>query len=354
MGQDVLMVGSVPAKSVEQVMSVFGGTLGRHLPALPDGEVGERRSWVLRLSYQIFNGHIDLETIKRPRRQNGVEQLMPRGYDDVWQFKVKDGIDQVRFGNPGYRLGYAKDAANSYFVFKTLREKGILPEDLRFQISMPMVNSVIRSLTFPDPRDLDRIRPGYEAAIAAELAAIFDAIPHRDLAVQFDLAWEVAAIHGDTEGAPQDGRIATHTAPVARLSKIIPDEVALGFHFCFGTFGGWPAFAPPSLDRTVELVNAGVEAARRRVDWVHVPVLDRQDEEFYRALRDLDLRGARLYLGLIHNMSTFPQRLRVARKFVPDFGLAAYCGLGREPPERVPQILEDHLAALRIAGLAAA
>ena len=351
MSPNLLMVGSIPLKSVEEVMTVVGGELGPYLPAIPDGEVGERRSWVLRLSYQIFNGHIDLETIRRPRRVNGVEQLMPRGYDDVWQFKVKEGVDQVRFGNPGYRLGYAKDAVNSYFVFKTLRDKGILPADLRFQISMPMVNSVIRSLTFPDPRDLDRIRPGYEAAIAAELAAIFDAIPHRDLAIQFDCAWEVASIHGSTEGAAQDGKIATHIAPVARLAKIIPDEVALGFHFCFGTFGGWPAFAPRDLSRTVELVNASVDAAGRRVDWVHIPALDRLDESFYSALADLDVRGARIYLGLIHNMPTFARRLETARKFVPDFGLAAYCGLGRVPPDGIPKILEDHLAALQIAGL---
>ena len=119
MGQELLLVGSVPLKTVEDVMRTFGGALGRYLPAIPDGEVGERRSWVLRLSYQVFNGHIDLETIKRPARVNGVEQLMPRGRDDVWQFKVKPGVDAVRFGNPGYRLGYAKDATNSFFVFKT-------------------------------------------------------------------------------------------------------------------------------------------------------------------------------------------------------------------------------------------
>jgi hypothetical protein len=112
MGQNLLLVGSVPLKSVEEVMRTFGGALGPYLPAIPDGEVGERRSWVLRLSYQVFNGHIDLETIQRPARVNGIEQLMPRGYDDVWQFKVKDGVDVVRFGNPGYRLGYSKDAVN--------------------------------------------------------------------------------------------------------------------------------------------------------------------------------------------------------------------------------------------------
>src|SRR5690349_15404629 len=85
MGQDLLLVGSVPLKSVEDVMRTFGGALGPYLPALPDGEVGERRSWVLRLSYQVFNGHIDLETIKRPARVDGREQMMPQSPTDVWQ-----------------------------------------------------------------------------------------------------------------------------------------------------------------------------------------------------------------------------------------------------------------------------
>ena len=100
MGQDILLVGSVPLKSVEDVIRTFGAALGPYLPAMPDGEVGERKSWVLRLSYHVFNGHIDLETIKRPRRVNGVEQLMPQSRDDVWQFKVRDGVDAVQFGNP--------------------------------------------------------------------------------------------------------------------------------------------------------------------------------------------------------------------------------------------------------------
>ena len=54
---------------------------GRYLPAIPDGEVGERRSWVLRLSYQVFNGHIDLDTIKRPRarrRRRAADAARPR------------------------------------------------------------------------------------------------------------------------------------------------------------------------------------------------------------------------------------------------------------------------------------
>ena len=351
MGNNLLLIGSVPLDSVEEVMRMFGGVLAKHLPAVPDGEVGERKSWVNRLSYQIFNGHLDLETIRRPKPIDGVEQLLPRSRDDVWQFKVRPGVERVRFGNPGSRLGYARDAASSYFVFRVLREKGVIPHGMRFQVSMPMVNSVIRPLYFPDSRDLGRIRPGYEDAIAAEVAAIIARIPNEDLAIQWDCAWEVSAVHGTAEGVPDEAEIETHVAAIGRLSENIPDVVQLGFHFCFGTFGGWPAFTPGDLGRTVALINAAVARSGRRVDWVHIPVLDTLNEVFYAPLKSLDVKGARVYLGAIHNMATLQARLEVVRRFLPDFGLAAYCGFGRTPPSELPQILRDHLAALRIAGL---
>ena len=82
MSDSLLLVGSVPLDSVEDVMRTFGSKLGSYLPAMPDGEVGERRSWVNRLGYQIFNGHQDLDTIRRPKPVNGVEQLLPRSRDE--------------------------------------------------------------------------------------------------------------------------------------------------------------------------------------------------------------------------------------------------------------------------------
>jgi hypothetical protein len=352
MGNKLLLVGSVPLDSVEDVMQTFGGALGTYLPALPDGEIGERRSWVNRLCYLIFNGHTDLETIKRPKPVDGIEQLLPRSRDDTWQFRVRPGVERVRFGNPGSRLGYARDAVSSHFVFRTLREKGILPTNLRFQISIPMVNSVVRPLYFADAKDLDRVRPGFEESLAAELAVILARIPHRDLTIQWDCAWETQAVSGSAAGYPRESEIKTHVAPIARLSKQIPEAVQLGFHFCFGTFGGWPAFAPETLGATVDLVNAAVAGAGRRVDWVHIPALDRVDEAFYAPLARLDARDARVYLGAIHNMATLKERLDVARKFLPSFGLAAYCGFGRTPPGELPRILQDHLTALRTAGLA--
>ena len=352
MGKDLLLVGSIPLDTVEEVMRVFGGGLGPHLPAIPDGEVGERRSWVNRFCYQVFNGHVDLETIKRPPSINGVEQLLPVKREDTWNFRVRPGVADVRFGLPGLRLGYSRDATNSYFIFRTLREKGLLPQDMRFQISIPMVNSVVRPLYFPVPGDIDRVRPGFEAALAAELEIIVKRIPAKDLAIQWDCAWEVSAVHGGPQAVAREIEIETHTAPIRRLSALLPADVALGFHFCFGTFGGWPSFAPDNLGRTVELINASVEAAGRRTDWIHLPTLNRTDREFYAPLAGLNPKGARIYLGMIHSMDTFAQRLAVAREFVPDFGIAAYCGFGRTPPDQMPQILEDHRRAITMAGKA--
>jgi len=349
MNKDLVLVGSVPLDTVEEVMRTFGAKLGSHLPAVPDGEVGERRSWVNRFSYKLFNGHLNLETLKRPTPVDGVETLLPVRRDDGWQFKVKPGVSKVRFGLPGLRLGYAQDATNSYFIFKTLRKQGVLPADMRFQISIPMVNSVVRPLYFPEPGDIDKIRPGFEEALAAEIEVIVKRIPAKDLAIQWDMAWEVLAVYGQAAGVPNEAEVETHVAPVRRLSALLPKDAALGFHFCFGTFGGWPAFAPDDMGRAVELINAAVKATGRRVDWVHVPALNRTDDAFYAPLAKLETGDARLFMGMIHSMDTLPERIRVARKYVKEFGLGAYCGFGRIPPKELPGILDDHLKAVEIA-----
>ena len=349
MGQELLLVGSIPYDTVEEVMLKFGAELGPYLPAMPDGEVGERRSWVNRFSYQLFNGHADLETMRKPSRGEEAEPLLPRTRDESWQFMVSPGVERVRFGLPGLRLGYARDATSSYFVFKTLREKGLLPADMRFQISIPMVNSVVRPLYFPSAGDIEKIRPGFEEALAAELDVILKRIPHKDLAIQWDCAWETLAVYGDAADGTKEAAIETHVAPIRRLSAKLPADVALGLHLCFGTFGGWPAFSPKDLGKAADLMNAIFKETPRRIDWIHIPTLNRDDADFYAPLADVDFGKTRVYLGMIHSMDSLPKRLDVVRKFVPDFGLAAYCGFGRIPPEQLPAILADHRKALEIA-----
>jgi hypothetical protein len=334
----LLLVGSIPLDTPQEVFETFAVPLGPYLFAMPDGETGPRRHWISRVHYQVLAAHPELEVAQHPAPdENGVERQHPRNAADAWWFKVKPGIEQVRFGDPGWRLGYARDAINSYFVFRTLKEKGVLPAHLRFQVSIPMVNSVLPPRIFPDRGDLDRIRPGYEAATRTEVA------------IQWDCSTEVQDAYGSIPGFPLAGAIERNVAQVRNLSPHIPPDVALGYHFCFGTLGGWPRFQPDDLGQAVELANAFVAASGRPVDWVHIPVLDRSDDAFFAPLQNLRPQGARVYLGAIHNMARFRERIATARKYLPAFGLGAYCGFGRLPPSELPAILNEHLQAMKIA-----
>ncbi len=347
------LVGSIPLDTPQEVFETFGGKLGQYLFSMPDGEVGPRRHWISRVHYQILAAHPELEVVQRPAPDaNGVEQQFPRNAADAWHFKVKKHVKQVRFGDPGWRLGYARDAINSYFVFRVMKERGVLPEHLRFQISIPMVNSVLPPRIFPDREDLDKIRPGYEAATRAEVAKIVEKIPASELALQWDCATEVQDAYGGIPGFSSQDAIERNLGEVRNLSPQIPSDVALGYHFCFGTLGGWPRFQPEDLGRTVELANAFVSASGRQVDFIHIPVLDRTDDAFFAPLKDLRPPGARVYLGAIHNMQRFRQRLEVARKYLPEFGLGAYCGFGRLPVAELGGILADHLRAAELASKA--
>jgi hypothetical protein len=347
---ELLLVGSIPLDTPQEVFETFGAPLGKHLLAMPDGEVGPRRHWISRVHYQVLAAHPELEIVQRPAPdENGVERQHPRNAADAWWFKVRDGVEEVRFGDPGWRLGYARDALNSYFVFKVMKEKGVLPPDLRFQVSIPMVNSVLPPRIFPNRDDLDKIRPGYEAATRAEVARIVEKIPARELAIQWDCSTEIQDAYGGIPGFPIEGAIERNLAEVRNLSPHIPADVALGYHLCFGTLGGWPRFQPDDLGQAVALANAFVAASGRRVDWMHIPVLDRSDDAFFAPLKNLAPQGARVYLGAIHNMERFRERVATARRHLPAFGLAAYCGFGRLPTSELPGILADHLNAVEMA-----
>jgi hypothetical protein len=346
----LLLVGSIPLDTPAQVFETFGAPLGRHLLAMPDGEVGPRRHWISRVHYQVLAGHPELEVVQHPAPdERGIERQFPRNAADAWWFRVKPGVEQVRFGDPGWRLGYARDALNSYFVFRVMKERGVLPAHLRFQVSMPMVNSVLPPRIFPNSDDLARIRPGYQAALRAEIATIVERIPAQELAIQWDCATELQDAYGGVPGLPIDGAIERNLAQVRALSPHIPEGVALGYHLCFGTLGGWPRFQPADLGQAVNLANAFVAASGRRVDWIHIPVLDRSDDAFFSPLARLEPQGARVYLGMVHNMSGFGARFAAARRYLPAFGLGAYCGFGRLPPAQMPQVLAEHLAAVELA-----
>jgi hypothetical protein len=160
--EQLLLVGSIPLDTAEDVFTSFGKRLGPYLTSMPDGE-GPRKHWISRVHYQVFVGHPDLEILRRPNPDNGIERLNPHGAGDGWQFKVRDGVDRVRFGDPGWRLGFARDALNSYFVFRTLREKGVLPAKLLpgFHARLSAIRRGSSDPAIPHPAILTRWSPSW-------------------------------------------------------------------------------------------------------------------------------------------------------------------------------------------------
>ena len=83
----------------------------------------------------------------------------------------------------------------------------------------------------------------------------------------------------------------------------------------------------------------------RHVDYVHMPVVRQPDEAFFAPLSDLDIGDTRVFLGIVHHTDTiddFRRRRDLARKFLPEFGIASVCGYGRVDPDDVHDILDLH------------
>ena len=77
-------------------------------------------------------------------------------------------------------------------------------------------------------------------------------------------------------------------------------------------------------------------------------MLDRSDREYAEPLVDLSVKDAEVYLGIIHNMGTFEERLANARHFMSEFSIAAPCGFGRIPAAELQKRFDQHEQALQI------
>ena len=274
MKQDVLLVGSIPLDTPEQVFRDFGKPLGAALKTMPDGEVGPRKHWISRIHYQVLSGHPELETVQRPAPENGVERLFPRNAArQHGGSRSRTASSASASATPAGASATRATPSTPISCSRRCARRASLPKHLRFQVSLASVNSALPPRIFPNKADIAKIRPGFTDALAAEVDTIVKHIPNDDLAIQWDCSTEVQDAYGAVPGYSADGAIERNVAQFRILSPRIPESVELGYHFCFGTLGGWPRFAPADLSATVDLANAIIEASGRRVDWIHIPVL---------------------------------------------------------------------------------
>ncbi|HWI22904.1 MAG TPA: hypothetical protein VNT22_09860 [Baekduia sp.] len=359
MNPEILLVGSMPYDTVDDV---YSGTasLAPYLNAIPDGETGARRFWTPYLPSRTFSGHPDLIEVSRP----GWAEFLEEGHDeratdgDVnehWPFKIKPGVTSLDFGS----LHYAEPSLVSYRRLKAAQDRGDLPADLKFQVGIPSTDSVVEDY-FPEREDWPLAKKAYQQAAFREIEQMLEEIPADKLVVQWDLAvepvnleldinpWrsETAEHPSEAETETRDEIYARHMRSINELWKGVPEPVELAYHWCYGTWGGWPMTEMTSLSLCVDLSNDVVANSGRPVQYVHMPVMPDADEAFFEPLKDLDIGDTKVYLGIIHHDDSdpngFERRFELARRFLPDFGIAGVCGYGRLPKSAAKNIVASH------------
>ncbi len=129
--RSVLLVGSVPLASAEEVFTAVAGTLGELAPRIPDGETGERLGWIA-----WTRAHL--------RKLPALEEIGRRSEPGP-RFRLKDAASDIDLGP----LQYAPAAIQSYAQFRALKTQGKIHAGTRFQVSLP-TPFVIDFVLFPD------------------------------------------------------------------------------------------------------------------------------------------------------------------------------------------------------------
>ena len=189
------------------------------------------------------------------RTRKGLEPGSTRELQGGYHFilyKVKPG-ETVKFGP----LGYAAAAINSYDDFKRARSDGQIPSGTRFQVSLPTPIAVV--MTFTEPDAIQHIWPIYEKRLNEEVAEIAAAIPHRDLAIQWDIAAEICFVLENPEMVKVIS-MEVLVASIARASEHVPAEVELGLHLCYGDPGHKHVVEPKDTKLMVDFTNKLVAA----------------------------------------------------------------------------------------------
>ena len=103
----------------------------------------------------------------------------------------------------------------------------------------------------------------------------------------------------------------------------------------------------------VRMANHAVAESGRPVDWLHMAgprYLRSEDDRFFRPLTDLDVGDTRVFLGIVLPLDGIPglkRRHATASKYLDDFGVAMYCGFGRQPGADGLQTMRDHRETIR-------
>src|SRR5262249_32448040 len=164
-----------------EVFRVATSEIGDRLRRVPDGETGPRSDWIV-WQYPVLSAQPQFEV--GPPGEGHYRALPPL------RLRAGEHADSGRFEN----LGYAPAAHASYRVFARLKRDGVVPAACRLQVCLPTPLAPISA--FVAAEDQAALEPIYEARMLAEVAEILAAIPHEQLAIQWDTNVELGMLEG--------------------------------------------------------------------------------------------------------------------------------------------------------------
>ena len=336
---NVHLVGSIAMDNCEQVFRDVSAALGPYLDNIPDGETGERARWIY-FQRTMLAEHPAME----------IDPTVPELSLYQWDGKLLRSLPLLRFRedvNPDeveFETGYDKAAEYSYGVFKRLREEGVIPAGVRFQVCLP--TPMASCYMYVSHKSYDDYQRVYLKSLLNALNRILDTIPHEDLCIQYDVCQEVLIFENYFPYRPPDYKEQV-SVELAALGDAVPEDVTLGYHLCYGTPYDEHLVMPKDAGILVELMNGIAGGVNRKVDFLHIPVpKDRTDHAYFMPLAQF--KGSmKVYFGLIHHDDEEGdlRRIEIAREYVKDFGIGTECGWGRADPKRVPGLLASHRKA---------
>ena len=213
---ELLLVGSLPADSTETAFRSGAEFFSDMVFGLPDGETGARATWVGYERDGLVRDHPDVVVVEETPSPTG----RPRHVYDTPIFSLREGAGRLHWDS----WPRIDDALASYTTFRELREQGVVPAHLRFQVGLPFPSSALNAFKANFGRDYPIAERAFEDLVGRELTRLTEAIPPQDLAIQWDLAYETQDIERvlawTTEGAWE-----RFAGPVTRLTRLIPEQV---------------------------------------------------------------------------------------------------------------------------------